>query len=104
VAFAKKKLRALRLMLEEPNAVDSFRTLMEQAIEDALTGGFGAIEMEPTGDEDRPAMLWAWMGHRFVLTGAGTDRRKTPRYAQAMPGQLESSAVELLDSQLMYIE
>ena len=37
---------------------DSFRTLMEQAIEDALTGGFGAIEMEPTGDPERPAMLW----------------------------------------------
>ena len=38
---------------------DSFRTLMEQVIEDALTGGFGAIEMEPTGDGERPAMLWA---------------------------------------------
>ena len=40
------KLRALRRTLEEPNAVDSFRTLIEQVIEDALTGGFGAIEME----------------------------------------------------------
>ncbi len=39
-------------MLEEPNDVDGFRTLVEQAIEDALTGGFGAIEMEPTGDPD----------------------------------------------------
>ena len=56
VAFAKKKLRALRLMLEEPNAVDSFRTLMEQAIEDALTGGFGAIEMEQTGRRRRHDM------------------------------------------------
>ena len=46
-------------LLEEPNAVDSFRTLIEQVIEDALTGGFGAIEMEPTGDDERPAMLWA---------------------------------------------
>ena len=58
VAFAERKLRALRRMLEEPNAVDSFRTLMEQVIEDALTGGYGAIEMEPTGDAERPAMLW----------------------------------------------
>src|SRR6202041_4037056 len=58
VAFAERKLRALRRTLEEPNAVDSFRTLIEQAIEDALTGGFGAIEMEPTGDPERPAMLW----------------------------------------------
>ena len=29
--------------------------------------------------------------------------QETPRYAQAMPGQLESSAVELRDDQLMYI-
>ena len=57
--LARQKLRALRRMLEEPNAVDSFRTLIEQVIEDALTGGYGAIEMEPTGDEERPAMLWA---------------------------------------------
>ena len=42
----RRKLRALRRTLEEPNAADSFRTLMEQVIEDALTGGFGAIEME----------------------------------------------------------
>jgi len=103
VAFAKKKLRALRLMLEEPNAVDSFRTLMEQAIEDALTGGFGAIEMEPTGDEDRPAMLWAVDGASIRINGRWDGQAETPRYAQAMPGQLESSAVELLDSQLMYI-
>src|SRR5215469_8109249 len=44
------RLKALRRTLEEPNPVDSFRTLIEQVIEDALTGGFGAVEMEPTGD------------------------------------------------------
>ncbi|HEX4758260.1 MAG TPA: phage portal protein [Terracidiphilus sp.] len=98
-----KKLQALRLMLEEPNEVDSFRTLIEQAIEDALTGGFGAIEMEPTGDEERPAMLWAVDGASIRINARWDGGTETPRYAQAMPGQLESSAVELLDSQLMYI-
>jgi hypothetical protein len=58
-AFAESKLRALRRTLEEPNAADSFRTLIEQVIEDALTGGYGTVEMEPTGDPERPAMLWA---------------------------------------------
>ncbi|HEV2487519.1 MAG TPA: phage portal protein [Terracidiphilus sp.] len=103
VVFASKKLQALRRMLEEPNAVDSFRSLIEQAIEDALTGGFGAIEMEPTGDEDRPAMLWAVDGASIRINGHWDGQAETPRYAQAMPGQLESSAVELLDNQLMYI-
>jgi HK97 family phage portal protein len=103
VAFAAKKLRALRRMLEEPNAVDSFRTLMEQVIEDALTGGFGAIEMEPTGDDERPAMLWAVDGASIRINARWDGQAETPRYAQALPGQLESSAVELRDDQLMYV-
>ena len=103
VAFAEKKLRALRRMLEEPNAVDSFRTLIEQAIEDALTGGFGAIEMEATGDPERPAMLWAVDGASIRINAKWNGQEDTPRYAQAVTGQLESSAVELRDDQLMYI-
>ena len=103
VAFAPRKLRALRRTLEEPNPTDSFRTLMEQAIEDALTGGFGAIEMEPTGDPERPAMLWPVDGASIRINARWDGGEDTPRYAQAMPGQLESGAVELLDRQLMYI-
>jgi len=103
VAFAGRKLRALRRTLEEPNPADSFRTLMEQAIEDALTGGFGAIEMEPTGDPERPAMLWPVDGASIRINARWDGGEDTPRYAQAMPGQLESSAVDLLDRQLMYI-
>ena len=98
-----KKLTALRRMLEEPNAVDSFRTLMEQVIEDALTGGYGAIEMEPTGDAERPAMLWAVDGASIRINARWDGQAETPRYAQALPGQLESSAVELRDDQLMYV-
>ena len=40
----------LRRCLEEPNCCDSFRTLLEQVLEDTLVGGFGAIEMVLTGD------------------------------------------------------
>ncbi len=103
VAYADRKLRALRRTLEEPNDTDSFRTLIEQAIEDALTGGFGAIEMEPTGDAHRPAMLWPVDGASIRINARWDGHADTPRYAQATPGQLESSAVELFDSQLMYI-
>jgi len=103
VVFAERKLRALRRTLEEPNAVDSFRTLIEQAIEDALTGGFGAIEMEPTGDPDRPAMLWPVDGASIRINAGWDGQPETPRYAQALPGQLESSAVSLRDDQLMYV-
>jgi len=103
LAFAERKLRALRRTLEEPNAVDSFRTLIEQVIEDALTGGYGAIEMEPTGDGERPAMLWAVDGASIRINPRWDGQPESPRYAQALPGQLGSSAIELRDDQLMYV-
>lgn len=102
-AEAVRRLQGLRRMLEEPNAVDSFRTLIEQVIEDALTGGFGAIEMEPTGDEERPAMLWPVDGASIRINAKWDGSEESPRYAQAMPGQLESSAIELRDNQLIYV-
>jgi HK97 family phage portal protein len=103
VAFAERKLQALRRVLEEPNEADSFRTLIEQVIEDALVGGFGAIEMEPTGDEERPAMLWPVDGASIRINARWDGQAETPRYAQALPGQLESAAVDLRDDQLIYV-
>jgi HK97 family phage portal protein len=103
LADAQRKLRALRRTLEEPNAADSYRTLIEQVIEDMLTGGFGAIEMEPTGDGERPAMLWAVDGASIRINPRWDGQPESPRYAQVMPGQMESNAVDLRDDQLMYI-
>jgi HK97 family phage portal protein len=103
VAYVTRKLTALRRTLEEPNAVDSFRTLIEQVIEDALTGGFGAMEMEPTGDPERPAMLWPVDGASIRINARWDGQPETPRYAQALPGQLESAAIDLRDDQLMYV-
>jgi HK97 family phage portal protein len=100
---AENRLSALRRVLEEPNEADSFRTLMEQVIEDALTGGYGAIEMELTGDDARPAMLWAVDGASIRMNARWDGRPDSPRYAQAAAGQLESSAVALRDDQLMYV-
>jgi len=98
-----RRLQSLRRTLEEPNATDSFRTLIEQVIEDALTGGYGAIEMEPTGDNDRPAMLWPVDGASIRINPRWNGDEDVPRYAQAMPGQLDSSAIQLRDNQLIYI-
>jgi HK97 family phage portal protein len=97
------RLRALRRMLEEPNEVDSFRSLVEQVVEDALTGGFGAIEMEATGDAGRPAMLWPVDGASIRINARWDGSRETPRYAQVGVGQLESAGVELRDDQLIYL-
>jgi len=98
-----EKLAALRRTLEEPNASDSFRTLIEQVIEDALTGGYGAIEMEATAESERPAMLWPVDGATIRVNAKWDGDAESARYAQVMLGQMESNAVELRDNQLMYI-
>ena len=59
VEDATARMKVLRRCLEEPNASDSFRVLWEQVLEDLLVGGFGAVEMEATGDPARPFHLWA---------------------------------------------
>jgi HK97 family phage portal protein len=97
------RAQALRFTLEEPNAVDSFRTLIEQVIEDALTGGYGAIEMEPTGNTERPALLWPVDGASIRINPRWDGQPDSPRYAQVASGQLESSGVELCDNQLIYV-
>jgi HK97 family phage portal protein len=103
VTNVERKLCALRRTLEEPNAVDSFRTLIEQVIEDALTGGYGAIEMEPTGDQARPAMLWPVDGASIRINSRWDGQEDTPRYAQVLPNQIDSSAIELCDNRLIYL-
>jgi HK97 family phage portal protein len=103
VGYVNRKLRALRRCLEEPNATDSFRTLLEQVIEDALTGGYGAVEMEPTGDPERPALLWPVDGATIRVNPAWDGSQETPRYSQAMPGQMPDRAVDLRDDQLIYL-
>jgi HK97 family phage portal protein len=90
-------------MLEEPNEVDSFRSLVEQVVEDALTGGFGAIEMEATGDDARPALLWPVDGASIRINAKWDGDTETPRYAQVTPGQMASAAVDLRDDQLIYL-
>jgi len=97
------RISALRRTLEEPNEVDSFRTLIEQVIEDALTGGYGSIEMESTGDAERPAVLWPVDGASIRINPRWDGRQDTPRYAQVAPGQTDSAGIELRDNQLMYV-
>jgi len=97
------KLCVLRRVLEEPNDADSFRTLIEQVIEDALTGGFGAIEMGSTGNADRPAMMWPVDGASIRVNSRWDGNVDSPRYLQVAPGQLDANGVELLDRQLIYI-
>ena len=63
VPDAELRMQALRQSLEEPNISDSFRVVFEQVLEDLLVGGFGAVEMEATGE---PRLLASDPKHRWI--------------------------------------
>ncbi len=70
-------MQVLRRCLEEPNVADSFRVLWEQVIEDLLVGGFGAVEMEATGDALRPFHLWAVDGATIQIDSTWDGDRRS---------------------------
>ncbi|MDQ2834056.1 MAG: phage portal protein [Acidobacteriota bacterium] len=103
VPDAEERLQVLRRCLEEPNASDSFRVLFEQVLEDLIVGGFGAVEMESTGDPLRPFHLWVVDGATIQIDAKWDGDPSKPRYAQRT-GQLGVDAqVPLLDDELMYL-
>ncbi len=103
VEDAEERMKVLRQCLEEPNVSDSFRVLFEQVLEDLLVGGFGAVEMEATGDPARPFHLWAVDGATIQIDVKWDGDPAKPRYAQRT-GQIGTEAlVPLLDDELMYV-
>jgi len=103
VEDAEARMQALRRSLEEPNVSDSFRVLWEQVLEDLLVGGFGAVEMEETGDAERPFHLWAVDGATIQIDVTWDGDPNKPRYAQATGRIGKEARVPLLDDELMYI-
>ena len=103
VENANERMAALRTGMEEPNATDSFRTLCEQVLEDLLVGGFGAMEMEATGDEARPFQLWPVDGATVQINMKWDGSVDSPRYAQATGKIGEGALIPLLDDELIYI-
>ena len=103
VPDAEVRMQALRRSLEEPNIGDSFRTVFEQVLEDLLVGGFGAVEMESTGDDQRPFQLWAVDGATIEIDVTWDGSPDKPRYAQATGSLGKKKLIPLLDDELMYI-
>jgi len=103
VGYAARKLAILRRTLEAPNDSDSFRTLIEQVLEDALVGGFGAIEMDLTNISERPFELWPVDGATIQINPKWNGTNDTPRYAQATGLVGSAGLIPLHDDELMYV-
>jgi len=57
-ADSETRVQVLTNTFASPNPDDSFRSLSEQVLDDVIVGGFGAIEVDMTGDPEQPLMLW----------------------------------------------
>ncbi|MEO6925008.1 MAG: phage portal protein [Bryocella sp.] len=97
-----ERARSLRRALEMPNEGDSFRTLIEAVIEDVLVGGFGAVEMEATGDMARPVKLYPVDGATIQVNADWKGDPAEARYAQVR-GLGNGNGTELRDDELMYV-
>ena len=89
--------------LRTPNESDSFRTFIEQVIEDVLVGGFGAAEID-TGDEAYPVRLYPVDGASIQVNAQWTGEADAPRYAQVTGKLGRDGLVPLLDADLMYVK
>ena len=100
---AATRIASLQRSFDSPNATDSFRTLIEQVLEDVLVGGFGAAEIEASGDTTIPVRLYPVDGASIQINANWTGDPTEPRYAQ-ITGKLGNDGLTpLLDDELMYI-
>src|ERR1700745_4318389 len=57
IADGASRVQILVNNFEAPNPDDSFRSMAEQVLEDVIVGGFGAIEVQVSGDPAKPLVL-----------------------------------------------
>lgn len=89
--------------LDSPNHEDSFRSLSEQILEDVIVGGFGAAEVQLSGDPRRPLHIWPVDGATIRMRTDWDGDPATPRYAQATGRAGKDANIALNDDELMYI-
>src|SRR5882724_6506746 len=88
---------------EAPNPDDSFRSMIEQVLEDVIVGGFGAIEIHRTEEPAHPLALFPVDGASIRMRTDWDGSPSSVRYEQ-VTGQLGTDAnIVLNDEELSYI-
>ncbi len=100
--YSSQRIAALTRALETPNESDSFRTMIEQVIEDVLVGGFGAAEID-RGPAAMPVRIYPVDGASIQVNAKWSGRADDPRYAQVTGKLGKDGLVPLLDDELMYV-
>jgi HK97 family phage portal protein len=97
------RIAILTRTLNAPNPDDSFRSFAEQVLEDIIVGGFGAAELQLTGDAALPLQLFPVDGATIKMRADWDGQPSSPRYVQATGKLGPDSTVTLNDDELMYI-
>ncbi len=97
------RVRLLTDNFDAPNPDDSFRSLAEQVLEDVIVGGFGAIEVQATGDAARPLVLWPVDGASIRMNLEWDGSPQSQRYMQVNNQSGANAQIQLDDDELIYI-
>jgi phage portal protein BeeE len=100
---SESRVRILTNNLHSPNPDDSFRSLSEQVLEDVIVGGFGAIEVEATGDPDHPLALWPVDGATIRMRADWDGMPGSLRYEQVTGKAGSDANILLADDELIYM-
>ena len=107
-----QRIQVLTENFEAPNPDDSFRSLIEQVLEDVIVGGFGAIELDlvegwtgpPAGGTPAlPLLMWPVDGATIRIMTDWDGRPDSPRYAQVTGQYGAQGQIVLNDDELSYI-
>src|SRR5438874_6748597 len=97
------RIRILTDNFDAPNPDDSFRSLCEQVLEDVIVGGFGAIEVEATGDANHPLALWPVDGATINIRADWDGMPSSMRYEQVTSRAGLNANILLADDELIYM-
>src|SRR5271166_314252 len=107
-----RRIEVLTENFEAPNPDDSFRSLLEQVLEDVIVGGFGAIELDLAegwtgssagGTPALPLVMWPVDGATIRIMTDWDGRPDSPRYAQVTGLYGADGQIVLNDNELSYI-
>jgi phage portal protein BeeE len=97
------RIQILTNNFASPNPDDSFRSLSEQVLDDVIVGGFGAIEVDDTGDKQQPLLLWPVDGATIRMKADWDGLPGSPRYEQVTGRPGPQGNIVLDDDELIYI-
>jgi phage portal protein BeeE len=101
----KRQIETATYCLQHPNRDDSWRTMIEQVVEDTLIGA-GAVETQRSGNKLRPLWLFPVDGLSIQIYPAWSGGANEARYAQSVGYGTYSGGgptVQLRDDELIYV-